>query len=333
MIGKSGCTKGTIATNITIKQQVASFFAHMIEVEGISRHYGSQLAVDDVSFSVGAGEIVGLLGHNGAGKSTIMKMLTGFLEPASGRIRVGDLDLRQHPVRARSLIGYLPENCPLYPEMQVMEYLYFQAALKGIPEILRDQQVAHAIGRTQLQEKATSLIDTLSRGQRQRVGVAQALLGDPEILILDEPTNGLDPAQIRRMRQLIRNAAEKATVLVSTHILQEVEAVCDRVLILQGGKLVIDRSLVELQRASRLRVVVEEPGDMASALLESIAPLEPGDGCYFLDCTAEDVTQTAREVSRRLAEEGILLLELCPLRDSLESLFRDTQESGEHTNA
>ena len=305
----------------------------MIEVEGISRYYGSQLAVDDVSFTVGAGEIVGLLGHNGAGKSTIMKMLTGFLEPASGRIRVGNLDLRQHPVKARNLIGYLPENCPLYPEMQVMEYLYFQASLKGIAESRQHQQIVHAIRQTQLHEKATSLIDTLSRGQRQRVGVAQALLGDPKILILDEPTNGLDPAQIRRMRQLIRNAAQQATVLVSTHILQEVEAVCDRVLILRDGKLVIDRSLDELQRTSRLQVVVEHPGDAASAVLESIAPLESGDGCYLLDCSGEGVTQTAREVSRRLAEEGILLLELRPLRNSLESLFRDTQEPGGLANA
>ena len=215
----------------------------MIEVNEVSRRYGSLVAVDDVTFSVGSGEIVGLLGHNGAGKSTIMKMLTGFLEPTSGRIRIGGQNIQQHPVRTRSLIGYLPENCPLYPEMRVMEYLCFQAALKGIPPSLQEQQALHVIRQTQLAEKGTSPIKSLSRGQRQRVGVARALLGDPKILILDEPTNGLDPSQITQMRQLIRNAAQQASVLVSTHILREVEAVCDRVLILRGGKLVIDQPL------------------------------------------------------------------------------------------
>jgi ABC-2 type transport system ATP-binding protein len=299
----------------------------MIEVNEVSRRYGSLVAVDDVTFSVGSGEIVGLLGHNGAGKSTIMKMLTGFLEPTSGRIRIGDQNIQQHPVRTRSLIGYLPENCPLYPEMRVMEYLCFQAALKGIPPSLQEQQALHVIRQTQLAEKGTSPIKSLSRGQRQRVGVARALLGDPKILILDEPTNGLDPSQITQMRQLIRNAAQQASVLVSTHILREVEAVCDRVLILRGGKLVIDQPLDELQRSSCLRVVVDPAGDDARAVLEKIAPLESdGEGGYLLDCTGEDVTVTARKVSSRLAEAKIGLLTLQPIRDSLESLFRDAQD-------
>ena len=298
----------------------------MIEVNEVSRRYGSLVAVDDVTFSVGSGEIVGLLGHNGAGKSTIMKMLTGFLEPTSGRIRIGDQNIQQHPVRTRSLIGYLPENCPLYPEMRVMEYLCFQAALKGIPPSLQEQQALHVISQTQLAEKGTSPIKSLSRGQRQRVGVARALLGDPKILILDEPTNGLDPSQITQMRQLIRNAARQATVLVSTHILQEVEAVCDRVLILRGGKLVIDQPLDALQRSSRLRVVVDQPGDAARAVLQEIAPVEPDGVGYLLDCCGEDITGTARKVSSRLAEARIGLLELQPVRDSLESLFRDVQD-------
>ncbi|MGD9296112.1 MAG: ATP-binding cassette domain-containing protein, partial [Chromatiales bacterium] len=223
--------------------------------------------------------------------------------------------------------GYLPENCPLYPEMRVMEYLCFQAALKGIPPSLQEQQALHVISQTQLAEKGTSPIKSLSRGQRQRVGVARALLGDPKILILDEPTNGLDPSQITQMRQLIRNAAQQASVLVSTHILREVEAVCDRVLILRGGKLVIDQPLDELQRSSCLRVVVDPAGDDARAVLEKIAPLESdGEGGYLLDCTGEDVTVTARKVSSRLAEAKIGLLTLQPIRDSLESLFRDAQD-------
>lgn len=298
----------------------------MIELNQITRRYGSLVAVDDVSFSVGSGEIAGLLGHNGAGKSTIMKMLTGFLEPTSGRIRIGGLDIQQYPVKARSLIGYLPENCPLYPDMRVMEYLCFQAALKGIPPSLQEQQALRVIRQTQLSEKGTSPIRALSRGQRQRVGVARALLGDPKILILDEPTNGLDPSQITQMRELIRNAARQATVLVSTHILQEVEAVCDRVLILRGGKLVIDQPLDALQRSSRLRVVVDQPGEAARAVLQKIATLEPDGEGYLLDCRGEDVTATARKVSSRLAEARIGLLELQPVRDSLESLFRDVQD-------
>ena len=298
----------------------------MIELSQISRRYGSLLAVDDVSFSIGPGEIAGLLGHNGAGKSTIMKMLTGFLEPTSGRIRINGLDIQQNPVKTRSLIGYLPENCPLYPEMRVMEYLCYQAALKGIPPPLQEQQALQVIRQTQLCEKGTSPIRTLSRGQRQRVGVARALLGEPNILILDEPTNGLDPSQITQMRQLIRNAAERATVLVSTHILQEVEAVCDRVLILRDGKLVVDQPLDELQRSSRLRVVVDQPGDAARAVLEKIAPLESDDECYLLDFSGEAVTEVARKVSSRLAEARIDLLELLPIRQSLQSLFRDAQD-------
>ncbi len=298
----------------------------MIELSQISRRYGSLLAVDDVSFSIGPGEIAGLLGHNGAGKSTIMKMLTGFLEPTSGRIRINGLDIQQNPVKTRSLIGYLPENCPLYPEMRVMEYLCYQAALKGIPPPLQEQQALQVIRQTQLCEKGTSPIRTLSRGQRQRVGVARALLGEPNILILDEPTNGLDPSQITQMRQLIRNAAERATVLVSTHILQEVEAVCDRVLILRDGKLVVDQPLDELQRSSRLRVVVDQPGDAARAVLEKIAPLESDDECYLLDFSGEAVTEVARKVSSRLAEARIDLLEMLPIRQSLQSLFRDAQD-------
>jgi len=207
-----------------------------------------------------------------------------------------------------------------------MEYLCFQAALKGIPPSLQEQQALRVIRQTQLSEKGTSPIRALSRGQRQRVGVARALLGDPKILILDEPTNGLDPSQITQMRELIRNAARQATVLVSTHILQEVEAVCDRVLILRGGKLAIDQPLDALQRSSRLRVVVDQPGDAARAVLQKIAVLEPDGEGYLLDCRGEDVTATARKVSSRLAEARIGLLELQPVRDSLESLFRDVQD-------
>ena len=192
----------------------------MIQVENLTRRYGDFTAVDDVSFSIGRGEIVGLLGHNGAGKTTIMKMLTGFLEPTAGTITIDGLAIGRDTTAIQSRIGYLPENCPVWPEMTVIDYLDYQANLHGLPEGQRKAAIAKAIRRTALKEKATSPIQTLSRGYRQRVGVAQAILHDPDIVILDEPTNGLDPTQIRHMRDLIRELAQTATVIVSTHILQ-----------------------------------------------------------------------------------------------------------------
>ncbi|MCF6179937.1 MAG: ABC transporter ATP-binding protein, partial [Geopsychrobacter sp.] len=198
----------------------------MISVERISRKYGDFLAVDDVSFNIGRGEIVGLLGHNGAGKSTIMKMLTGFIEPSAGRVLIAGEELANNPSRGQSHIGYLPENCPVYPEMSVVDFLDFTANLRRIGPDQRPDAVRSAIERADLGEKAQAIIGTLSRGYRQRVGVAQALLHNPEILILDEPTNGLDPGQIEHMRGLIKGLGEQATLLISTHILHEVEAVC-----------------------------------------------------------------------------------------------------------
>lgn len=188
----------------------------MIEVKGLSRQYGNLTAVDDVSFDIAAGEVVGLLGHNGAGKTTVMKMLTGFLEPSSGSIQIDGVDLATQRRAVQARIGYLPENCPLYPEMAVVDYLEHQATLRGLVGAQRDHAVRSAIERTGLTGKATDAIATLSRGYRQRVGVAQAILHQPAILVLDEPTNGLDPSQIQHMRSLIRELAQHATVLLST---------------------------------------------------------------------------------------------------------------------
>jgi ABC-2 type transport system ATP-binding protein len=207
----------------------------MIQVEHLTRRYGDFTAVDDVSFRIQRGEVVGLLGHNGAGKTTIMKMMTGFLEPTGGSIRIDDLEIGRDTRAIQARIGYLPENCPVWPDMTVIDYLDYEATLHGVPAERRGRAVAEAIRRTALKEKADASINTLSRGYRQRVGVAQALLHSPDIIILDEPTNGLDPTQIRHMRELIRELATSATVIVSTHILQEVQAVCERVLILRAG--------------------------------------------------------------------------------------------------
>ena len=242
----------------------------MIEVHKLTRSYGDLKAVDGVSFEVGRGEIVGLLGHNGAGKTTIMKMLTGFLEPSAGEIRIDQLDIGAQRRAVQRRIGYLPENCPLYPEMTVIDYLDYQAALHGVAASRRPASIREAIARTELEAKATDPIATLSRGYRQRVGVAQAILHHPAVLILDEPTNGLDPSQIEHMRTLIRNLAETATLMISTHILQEVEAVCDRVLILRAGHLALDARLAELRTTGRLLVSLDRAAAEAEGLLRGL---------------------------------------------------------------
>ena len=212
----------------------------MISVSNLSRSYGTFKAVDDVSFEVGKGQIVGLLGPNGAGKTTLMKMLTGFHFPAIGSIRIDGLDLLDQTRQAQALIGYLPESSPVYPDLTVREYLEFMAGVRGLP----DDEVSEAIDRALERTDATAFVNRvtshLSRGQRQRVGLAQAILADPAILILDEPTSGLDPHQILEFRQLILTIGHEKTVILSTHIMQEVEAICERVLIMNKGKIVAE---------------------------------------------------------------------------------------------
>ncbi|MCI5145075.1 MAG: ABC transporter ATP-binding protein [Candidatus Electrothrix sp. AR3] len=226
----------------------------MIKVENLTRKYGDFTAVDDVSFEIAPGEIVGLLGHNGAGKTTIMKMMTGYLEPTSGSISVEGLNIGVDRRNIQKRIGYLPENCPVYPEMSVLEYLDYSAALHGIEQQHRPALIREAVERTALEAKATKQLATLSRGYRQRTGVAQAILHKPSILILDEPTNGLDPTQIQHMRSLITELAKTTTVIISTHILQEVQAICDRVLIIKNGRMALDSRLDQIQKNPRLLV-------------------------------------------------------------------------------
>ncbi len=302
----------------------------MITVNGLIRTYGEFTAVDNVSFQIEQGEIVGLLGHNGAGKTTIMKMLTGFLEPTDGRITIDGLDIGRERERIQKKIGYLPENCPVYPEMTVIDYLGYAAALHGVPEEERPSRVREAITKTELTEKATQPINTLSRGYRQRVGVAQALLHHPDILILDEPTNGLDPSQVQHMRDLIKEAAKEATVILSTHILQEVQAVCDRVIIIRAGKKVLDATMEELRSAHRLLVTVDGEPDKVDTVLQGISGIQsverlPDDGgrqsyaLAFQD--QEGVERSAPAVASALVEQGCALYAMQPEERSLESIF------------
>jgi ABC-2 type transport system ATP-binding protein len=303
----------------------------MIQVKHLTRRYGDFIAANDVSFTIGRGEIVGLLGHNGAGKTTIMKMLTGFLEPTAGTIDIDGLQIGRDTSSIQSRIGYLPENCPVWPEMSVIDYLDYQATLHGLPESQRKSAIAKAIRRTALKEKATAQIETLSRGYRQRVGVAQAILHDPDIVILDEPTNGLDPTQIRHMRDLIHELAQNATVIVSTHILQEVQAVCERVLILRTGRLVVDAQINELQQHGALLVTVD--GDAMSTLTSL-------DGVKQVSELEEDTTHRhyrveaqpgiAPHVAQAIMNAGLALHEITTERHDLETVFAQVNEEVNH---
>jgi ABC-2 type transport system ATP-binding protein len=300
----------------------------MIEVRELSRSYGELKAVQEVSFDIGRGEIVGLLGHNGAGKTTIMKMLTGYLEPSGGEIRIDGLDIGAARREAQRRIGYLPENCPLYPEMRVLDYLDYQASLHGLAQARRASAIRRAIERTELGPKATAAIGTLSRGYRQRVGVAQAILHEPAILILDEPTNGLDPSQIQHMRGLVRDLSKEATLIISTHVLQEVEAVCHRVLIMRGGRLALDSSLDAIGRPRRLLVTLEgtSPAEAESAFRQlagvtAVESLPDAAGPMGLALSTADPFELSSRVAETVVARGWRLRELTPERRDLEDLF------------
>ena len=300
----------------------------MIEVSQLTRLYGTFVAVDNVSFKIQPGEVVGLLGHNGAGKTTIMKMMTGFLEPTAGSIRINGLEMGESTRRIQARIGYLPENCPLWPDMTVMDYLDFQGMMRGIADCDRPKALRKAIRRTALREKALQPIATLSRGYRQRVGVAQAILHNPDIVILDEPTNGLDPTQIKQMRTLIGELAQEATVIVSTHILQEVQAVCERVLILRNGALAMDSRLDELQKGQRFLVTIDQDG---TRLLEGISAVRNilvhkiRNGRFVYSVEGDD--GTAPEIADAVCKAGLKLFALHPERHDLETVFAQVNET------
>jgi ABC-2 type transport system ATP-binding protein len=243
----------------------------VIQVEGLSKRYGDVEAVRGVSFKVDRGEVVGFLGPNGAGKTTTMRMITGFLPPSEGRVRIGELDLERDPIAARRMIGYLPELPPLYPEMRVDEYLSFAAAVRDVARSQRRERVDRALAACGLEEASRKVIGTLSKGFRQRVGLAQAIVHEPEVLIFDEPTAGLDPIQVAEIRRLIRELAEAEgrTVILSTHILPEVEAICRRVLLISQGRICVDGPLEQVRGEGTLEEVflreaaAESPDDRA----------------------------------------------------------------------
>jgi len=246
----------------------------MIEATNLSKRYGRHLAVRDVSFSVARGEIIGFLGPNGAGKTTTLRMLTGYLPPSSGSARIADFDIFRQSIEARKRIGYMPENVPLYDDMRVREYLSFRARIKGLSNGDARRRVSHVIDTCGLESVRRKMIKTLSKGYRQRVGLADALVHQPELLILDEPTNGLDPIQIRQIRELIKHLSLNHTVLISSHILSEVEMIANRVIIIDGGKIKAadtpQNLISEMRTAGRVQVELEATSETALPILSDL---------------------------------------------------------------
>ncbi|MCX2800779.1 ABC transporter ATP-binding protein [Microbulbifer thermotolerans] len=304
----------------------------MLEVSHLSRCYGAFKAVDNVSFAIDKGEIVGLLGHNGAGKTTIMKMLSGYLEPDAGKVCIDGLDLAQHAKQIQRSLGYLPENLPVYGEMTVADYLDYAAELKGLSGPEKREEIRRAVRATDLGVKLTAPINTLSRGFKQRVGVAQAILGRPKLLILDEPTNGLDPTQTQQMRALIREIAREATVILSTHILQEVDALCDRVLIIHGGRLAVDEKLSQLRAGNALWLETSSSasGDKLRSVdgVASVEQLQEEGGYRLALAEGADLRAVSAALAKVVVEAGEQLYRLQPEQRDLESLFRQVSETG-----
>jgi len=301
----------------------------MIDAQGLTRRYGEFTAVDGISFTVDEGEIVGMLGPNGAGKTTTLRMITGFLPPTDGHLTVGGRDLFTDPVAARREVGYLPENVALYPEMRVSEYLRYRAMLEGLPRAKARPRISETVKSCFLEEVENQIIGTLSKGFRQRVGLAAAILHHPSVLVLDEPTVGLDPKQIIAIRELIRELGHKQTLLLSSHILPEVELLCDRVIIIDRGRIVAEGSPRDLQDSwignTILRVELksgpEEAAEVLGALPGVIAveTTSGENGRYRLECTkGADPRQPVFEAAK---QRDWILLELAREQASLEDIF------------
>ena len=303
----------------------------MIEVVHLTKRYGRFTAVEDVSFRVERGEILGFLGPNGAGKTTTMRILTGFMPATEGKAVVAGFDVFDQPLDAKRRTGYLPETPPLYPDMTVREYLTFVSKIKGVPSSERRQRVQTVMERTRVADMADRMCSKLSKGYKQRVGLAQALIHNPDVLILDEPTAGLDPKQIIETRQLIKELAGDHTVILSTHILPEVSQTCQRVVIINKGKVVaVDTPAnltARLRGSESMYVQVDAGGADAGAALGAIAgvlrvaPAETQDGVVAYEVESESGHDIRRELANTIVTRGWGLLELRPLRISLEDIF------------
>ncbi|MBE7628717.1 gliding motility-associated ABC transporter ATP-binding subunit GldA [Tenacibaculum piscium] len=292
-----------------------------IQLTEISKFYGTQKAVNSISFEAKKGEIVGFLGPNGAGKSTTMKILTGFIPPSEGTVFVNGIDVLKNPIEAQKNIGYLPEHNPLYLEMYVREYLQFQAAIYKVSK----NKIAEVIKKVGLTSEAHKKIGELSKGYRQRVGLAAAILHDPEVLILDEPTTGLDPNQLVEIRELIKELGKDKTVLFSTHIMQEVEAVCNRVIIINKGEIVIDKPIVELKTSKEQIIKVTFDYKLEEQFIQRLPNIvhykNTVENNWILTFeTSEDMRPVIFDFAQ---ENGLKILGLNTENKNLESLFRE----------
>lgn len=314
----------------------------MIALENVTRQYGSAMALKGISFEIPRGQIVGFLGPNGAGKTTTMKIITGYISPTSGSVQIDGQDVLEHSLEIRRKIGYLPENAPVYQEMRVAEYLSFVGQVRGLSGAQLQARKSEVIRLTGLEKVVNKDIHTLSKGYRQRVGLAQALIHDPQILILDEPTSGLDPNQIVEIRDVIKRIGAEKTVMLSTHILTEVEATTDRVIIISGGQIVADGTTAALQarqKGTHVKGVLEAKGDASGieqrlsqlpGVLKASVSADESEHLFkiSLDTDGEDDRGLRRALFARAVQEEWVLLELSRAEQSLESIFQTLTRAG-----
>jgi ABC-2 type transport system ATP-binding protein len=320
----------------------------MIQVENLTKRYGPTLAVSDVSFDVQKGEILGFLGPNGAGKTTTMRIITGFLSPSSGRVRVAGYDVAEEPIEAKKCLGYLPENPPVYTDMTVNEYLAFVGRIKGVPRSELKKRIGEVAEKCSIADVQHRQIGKLSKGYRQRVGLAQALIHNPEVLILDEPTAGLDPKQIIETRELIKSLAGQHTVILSTHILPEVSKTCQRVVVINKGTVVAmgapEELTARLQGYGSVLVTVEGPAPEIMGKLQAVPgvnlvePVEATGARVTLEVHTEKNRDVRADLARAIVESGWGLFELKTSGMSLEDIFlklttRDLGEEAAHAEA
>jgi ABC-2 type transport system ATP-binding protein len=304
----------------------------MIELKNVTKRFGSKTAVDSISFEVKKGEIIGFLGPNAAGKTTTMRMITGFFPPTQGEIIVAGIDMLKEPLKAKEKIGYMPENVPLYKEMDVHSYLKFIAEVKGVAREKVEGKIQKAMDETGLAEVSRSIIAKLSKGYKQRVGLAQAILNDPEVLVLDEPTVGLDPKQIREIRELIKNMRGERTIILSTHILPEVAMTCDRVIVINQGKIVAQDEVKNLTDSSSKAVSIYLEVDAPAAQviqelkkIDGVAEVSSesalGEGVNGFTINTDGARDVRRDVVARIMKNNWGLLEFRRLQVSLEDVF------------
>jgi ABC-2 type transport system ATP-binding protein len=312
----------------------------MINAEGLTKFYGTQCAVDNISLNIQKGEIVGLLGPNGAGKTTTLRMFTGFLKPSAGNIKIKDFDIDEHPLEVKRLIGYLPESAPLYNEMLAYDYLRYVAEIRGIEKGQIDSRLKHVATLCGINEVMHKPIGTLSKGYKQRVGLAHAMIDDPEILILDEPTSGLDPNQIVEIRDIIRKIGREKTIILSTHILSEAEATCDRIIIINRGKIVADEGIDTLKgrmgkgflvNISLKDALFDNVREVLSRITGVTEITENGvdEGILKISLSCGKGMDFREEIYKEIKKQTWILMEFYHEVQTLEKVFRDlTRENG-----